>query len=78
MSDKLIDDVMAVAHSVLGPQATPDDNIYSLDGDSVTAVEMAARLEETIGREVDVELVVEAADFTDLARLLAGPATAGR
>ncbi|MEU8438277.1 acyl carrier protein [Streptomyces sp. NPDC029216] len=71
-----IDDVLTAVGEVFGRPAGPADDFFSLGGDSVTAVELAVRLEERLGIEVDTELVVGLADFAALAAALGAAAAA--
>ncbi|MGW2250681.1 acyl carrier protein [Kitasatospora sp. NPDC001660] len=66
-----IDAVLAAASEVFGRPAEPADDFFSLGGDSITAVELAVRLEELLGVEVDTELIVGLPDFAALAEALA-------
>ncbi|MDH6708430.1 acyl carrier protein [Kitasatospora sp. MAA19] len=66
-----IDAVLAAASEVFGRRAEPTDDFFSLGGDSVAAVELAAELEERLGIEVDNELVVALPDLAALATSLA-------
>lgn len=56
---------------MFGRRAEPTDDFFSLGGDSVAAVELAAELEERLGIEVDNELVVALPDLAALATSLA-------
>jgi acyl carrier protein len=63
--------VMAAATEVLGDHIAPEHGFFSAGGDSVAAVWIADVLEERLGVEVDVVLVINAESFNDLARQLA-------
>ncbi|MEU3314339.1 acyl carrier protein [Streptomyces sp. NPDC048387] len=65
-----IDAVLTAAAEVFGRPAGPADDFFSLGGDSVAAVELAVRLEELLGMEVDTELVVATPGFAALAAAL--------
>ncbi|MEV7545608.1 acyl carrier protein [Streptomyces sp. NPDC089915] len=69
-----IDAVLTAAAEVFGRPAGPADDFFSLGGDSVAAVELAVRLEELLGVEVDTELVVGLPDLAALAAALPAPA----
>ncbi|MER8187571.1 acyl carrier protein [Kitasatospora sp. NPDC094015] len=66
-----IDAVLAAASEVFGHPAEPTDDFFSLGGDSIAAVELAVRLEEALGIEVDADLLVQLPDFAALAAALA-------
>ncbi|MFD9130665.1 acyl carrier protein, partial [Kitasatospora sp. NPDC059571] len=59
------------------PPPHPTDDFFSLGGDSIVAVELAVRLEDALGIEVDADLLVQLPDFAALADALA-PALAAR
>ncbi|MEU6481000.1 acyl carrier protein [Streptomyces sp. NPDC047017] len=73
MSDTPIDEVLTAASEVFGPPVTPEDDFFSLGGDSITAVELSIRLEERLDTEVDVEVIVAAPSLAALAAALARP-----
>jgi acyl carrier protein len=64
--------IVAIAAEVFGRPARPEDDFYDLGGDSLNAVQFAARLQEWAGREIDVSLVTAAPDLASLARKLKG------
>ena len=74
MSVTPIDNVLIAASEVFGRAVVPEDDFFSLGGDSVTAVELSLRLEELLGAEVDVELIVDRPSLAALAEALAEPA----
>ena len=67
----------AVAAVLEAPGATLSDNFFELGGDSLAALELAARLEQALGRAVPLDAIYEADDlrsYTD--RVAAAPAGA--
>lgn len=76
MSDTPIDKVLTAVSEVFGRPVVPEDDFFALGGDSITAVELSIRLEESLGVEVDVELVVNLPDLAALAAALAQPSPA--
>ncbi|MGW6899989.1 acyl carrier protein [Streptomyces sp. NPDC054919] len=76
MSNTPIDEVLTAVSEVFGRQVVPEDDFFALGGDSITAVELSLRLEESLGVEVDVELVVSLPDLAALAAALAQPSSA--
>ncbi|MFE3164987.1 acyl carrier protein [Streptomyces sp. NPDC059224] len=76
MSDTPIDEVLTAVSEVFGRPVVPEDDFFALGGDSITAVELSLRLEERLGVEVDVELVVGLPDLAALAEALAQPSPA--
>src|SRR5690606_13766300 len=48
----------------------PDDDFFSLGGDSLLAVEMLLELEQELGRKIPLALLLEASSVTDFSRLL--------
>jgi phthiocerol/phenolphthiocerol synthesis type-I polyketide synthase E len=59
--------VVSIACEVFGRPVRPQDNFYDLGGDSMGAIEFAARLEAWAGRDVSVALVTAAPDLRTLA-----------
>ncbi|WP_405853922.1 acyl carrier protein [Streptomyces sp. NBC_01515] len=75
MPDTPIDEVLAAASKVFGHAVAPEDDFFSLGGDSVTAVELSIRLEERLGVDVAVELIVDLPSLAALAASLAQPSS---
>ncbi|MFJ9895734.1 acyl carrier protein [Streptomyces sp. NPDC091280] len=73
MPDTPIDEVLTAVSEVFGHPVTPEDDFFSLGGDSITAVELSNRLEELLDTEVDIELIVALPSLAALAAALARP-----
>ncbi|MEW1646026.1 MULTISPECIES: acyl carrier protein [unclassified Streptomyces] len=73
MPDTPIDEVLAAASLVFGHPVAPEDDFFSLGGDSVTAVEMSLRLEERLDVDVDIQLIVDLPSLAALAAALPQP-----
>ncbi len=78
MSDTPIDNVLTAVSEVFGHPVVPEDDFFSLGGDSITAVELSLRLEDLLGTEVDVELIVDQPSLAALAEALAAPSPTRR
>ncbi|MFF7472130.1 phosphopantetheine-binding protein [Streptomyces sp. NPDC008092] len=76
MPDTPIDTVLTAVSEVFGHPVTPEDDFFSLGGDSITAVELSIRLEERLDVDVDVELIVNVPHLAALAAALTQPAAA--
>ncbi|QMU78225.1 acyl carrier protein [Streptacidiphilus sp. PB12-B1b] len=63
--------VMAAVTEVFGDQVRPDDSFFSVGGDSVAAVWLADLLEDSLGVEVELPLVLHADSFAAMADVLA-------
>jgi acyl carrier protein len=74
LSDELLGKVLSVAHSVFGKEVGTNDDLFSLGGDSLNAVELTARLEEILGREVELHELWEADSFREFAAKIASEA----
>jgi len=60
MPDAVLDTVAAAWREVLGrDDVGPDDDFYALGGDSLGAVRIVGRLQETLGVDVSVRAVLE-------------------
>ena len=59
MLDAVLDAVTAAWRDVLGRDVGPDDDFYALGGDSLGAVRIVGRLQETLGVDVSVRAVLE-------------------
>jgi len=60
MVDAVLDTVAAAWREVLGRDVVgPDDDFYALGGDSLGAVRIVGRLQETLGVDVSVRAVLE-------------------
>jgi acyl carrier protein len=71
----LLRQVMTSVAVVFGPGVAPEDSFFTAGGDSVAAVELADLLEDRLGVTVDIDLVLHARDFAELAaQLAAAPA----
>ncbi|MGI5239056.1 SDR family NAD(P)-dependent oxidoreductase [Dactylosporangium sp. CA-139066] len=69
----------AVWLQVLGlDEVDPDQDFFDAGGNSLTAVELAARLRESLGFELRIGLLLEARTFTDLLRELEARRGEGR
>jgi nonribosomal peptide synthetase DhbF len=64
--------VLTAARAVFGPHIGAGDGFFDVGGDSVTAVELAARLSTLLGTDVDVTEILDADDFAGLAEVLTG------
>ncbi|MGW4796339.1 acyl carrier protein [Nonomuraea sp. NPDC004297] len=62
--------VLTVAETVFGTKVDADDNFFSVGGDSVSAVELIARLHEAFDREIDPEVILESDTFAEMAESL--------
>ncbi|MDT0343983.1 acyl carrier protein [Streptomyces litchfieldiae] len=70
MDQPSLDLLLRLAGEVLRRPVGPEDNFFALSADSLAAVEYSLRVEEALGREVDIALLYEAATFADYARLV--------
>lgn len=68
--DEVSPAVLDVVKEVFGHPVTEDDNFFDCGGDSVTAVDLAERLEERFGVETDMFELLEADDFAGIVDLL--------
>jgi len=66
----LLRTVLNTAEEVVHQQVAPTDNFFDLGGDSLTFIDFAMRLEELLGIEVDMDMLVDAADFAEFSQLL--------
>ena len=57
--------VTYAAGLIFGIEVGPDDNFFDLGGDSVSAIELVTRLEEALGREIDLIVLFDAQNFAD-------------
>jgi acyl carrier protein len=73
-ADVVLDAVLAAAAHVFGQHVDPGEGFFSLGGDSIAAIELAADLEEQLDIDIDISFVHRADTFADLARLLADTA----
>lgn len=70
--------VTDVCRQVLGvPSLSPDDNLFDQGADSLSALEIAARLEDTLGTPVPLGLLFEAPTIAEISTLLGTPVTVG-
>ncbi|MFE5034945.1 acyl carrier protein [Streptomyces sp. NPDC056683] len=76
MPDTPIDNVLTAVSEVFGHPVAPEDDFFSLGGDSITAVELSIRLEERLNVDVDVEVIVNVPSLAALAAALTQPAPA--
>lgn len=70
MATDELDVVLSVAREVIRRPVGPSDNFFALGGSSMAAVEFSLRLEEELGRDVDLLLLFTAETFTDYSRAL--------
>lgn len=57
--------VTYAAGSIFGIEVGPDDNFFDLGGDSIDAIELVTRLEEVLGREIDLITLFDTQNFAD-------------
>jgi len=62
--------ILAAASDVFGTQVSATDNFFTLGGDSVLVLELAARIEDRVGAEVNVEMIFYTDDMAHFARSL--------
>jgi acyl carrier protein len=68
------EDILLIARDVFGREIGRGDDFFSLGGDSLNATELVDRLEEVLGRDIDVQDVWEAESIYAFAEsVLAGP-----
>jgi amino acid adenylation domain-containing protein len=73
LDDPLIDEIAHIYETVLELEGvSPDDNVESLGGDSLQAVEIQAELEHRFALRLPAELVEQRPSIRQLARFLAG------
>lgn len=70
--DESIQAILEIARDVFGRDVKNDDDFFSLGGDSLNATELAVRLEELLGREIDQHALWDSNTFMEFATLLAG------
>jgi acyl carrier protein len=70
MSEVVLQWVLDATSDIFARTVSRSDSFFSLGGDSITAVELATRLEEVLGWEVDPQLVVDLPSLGALATAL--------
>jgi acyl carrier protein len=69
--DETLHAVLAAAGEIFGRPAEPSDDLFSLGGDSVNAVDFAVRLEALLGIQIELADLWAAESLDDLAGRLA-------
>ncbi|MBQ1050174.1 acyl carrier protein [Micromonospora sp. C51] len=65
--EALLAEVLVAATEVFGKPVKATDNFFDLQGDSLHALELTARLADRLGVDVDLDVILEADDFASLA-----------
>ena len=68
--DEILQVIMSTAREIFERDVDQHDDFFSLGGDSVNAIDLAARLEEVLGLEIDHADVWGAESFHDFATKL--------
>ncbi|MER5319560.1 phosphopantetheine-binding protein [Streptosporangium roseum] len=69
--------ILSTAQDLFERPITEQDDFFSLGGDSLNAVELAARLEDLLGLELDLHTLWDAETFMGFAARLAEECSAG-
>ncbi|MGV9774036.1 phosphopantetheine-binding protein [Streptosporangium sp. NPDC003464] len=75
--DAIFQAIVAAAEDLFERPITEQDDFFSLGGDSLNAVELAARLEDLLGIELDLHTLWDAETFLGFAAELAEECGAG-
>jgi acyl carrier protein len=68
---EVMTEVLGVASAVFERPVDGSDNFFDLGGDSVSAIQLVTDLEHRFGTELDIDLLLEAADFAGIAEMIA-------
>lgn len=63
----ILDFICSWCQEALGCPASPDDSLFGLGGDSLSAIELAEALGERTGSEVPIQQVFDMASLGELA-----------
>jgi acyl carrier protein len=64
--------VLAAASAAFGRDVRPQDDFFSVGGDSLSAMEFILRLESELGVEIEADSILSAENFAAFAENLAG------
>jgi acyl carrier protein len=62
--------VMTAAREVFQQQVGTDQNFFDLNGNSQQAVSLVLRIEESLGREIDLSWLLDAGSFGEFSTLI--------
>ncbi|TDU04455.1 acyl carrier protein [Streptomyces sp. 846.5] len=69
-AESMFPTVAEAAGGVFQRRVGPMDDFFSLGGDSLTAVELVFRLEQDLGFQIDLPLLLDARNFQEFAEAL--------
>ncbi|CAM5586544.1 phosphopantetheine-binding protein (plasmid) [Streptomyces viridifaciens] len=67
---KSIDVILLAASEVFQRPVAASDNFLELDGNSLKAVHIAARVEQLLEREIDLSILFDVGSFAEFAELI--------